>query len=97
VVTGIRASQRTSIETKRNATTIVDAISADQIGVLPDNSIAETLERVVGVTGDRFKGSASELSIRGLGPFLGFATINGRDISTGGGNRSVSFQQFPRS
>jgi TonB-dependent receptor len=95
VVTGIRASQRTSIETKRNATTIVDAISADQIGVLPDNSIAETLERVVGVSGDRFKGSASELSIRGLGPFLGFATINGRDISTGGGNRSVSFQQFP--
>jgi len=95
VVTGIRASQRTSIETKRNATTIVDVISADQIGVLPDNSIAETLERVVGVTGDRFKGSASELSIRGLGPFLGFATINGRDISTGGGNRSVSFQQFP--
>jgi TonB-dependent receptor len=95
VVTGIRASQRTSIETKRTATTIVDAISAEQIGVLPDNSIAETLERVVGVTGDRFKGSASELSIRGLGPFLGFATINGRDISTGGGNRSVSFQQFP--
>src|SRR6266566_4630017 len=51
VVTGIRASQRTSIETKRTATTIVDAISAEQIGVLPDNSIAETLERVVGVTG----------------------------------------------
>ncbi|HEX4737078.1 MAG TPA: TonB-dependent receptor [Allosphingosinicella sp.] len=95
VVTGIRATQRSSIQVKRDATTIVDAISANEIGVLPDNSIAETLERVVGVSGDRFKGSASELSIRGLGPFLGFATINGRDISSGGGNRSVSFQQFP--
>ena len=95
VVTGIRASQRSSIATKREATTIVDAISANDIGALPDNSVAETLQRVVGVTGDRFKGSASELSIRGLGPFLALATINGRDISSGGGNRSVSFQQFP--
>lgn len=95
VVTGIRATQRNSAEVKRNATVIVDAIVNEEIGALPDNSVAETLERIVGVTADRFKGSASEISIRGLGPYLGFSTLNGREVSSGSGDRAVSFQQFP--
>jgi iron complex outermembrane receptor protein len=95
VVTGIRATQRNSTAVKRNATVIVDAIVNEEVGALPDNSVAETLERIVGVTADRFKGSASEISIRGLGPYLGFSTLNGREVSSGSGDRAVSFQQFP--
>ncbi|MDB5458201.1 MAG: TonB dependent receptor [Caulobacter sp.] len=95
VVTGIRATQRSSAETKRTSAVVVDAIVNDEIGALPDQSVGETLERITGVAADRFKGSASEISVRGLGPFLGFSTLNGREVSSGGGDRTVSFQQFP--
>lgn len=94
-VSGIRDSYKGSINTKRNSALIVDSISLADIGALPDNSVAETLERITGVAADRFKGNASEISIRGLGPFLGMSTINGRAISSGSGNRSVAFSQFP--
>ena len=95
LVEGIRDTQRNSLEIKRNANVIVDALVSDEIGATPDQSVGETLERIVGVTADRFKGSASEISIRGLGPFLGFSTLNGRELTSGSGDRSVSFQQFP--
>ena len=95
VVEGIRATQRNSIETKRNSGLIVDALISEEIGETPDQSVGETLERIVGVTADRFKGSASEISVRGLGPFLGFSTLNGREVTNGSGDRAVSFQQFP--
>lgn len=94
-VTSTRETQRDSIEVKRDASVIVDAIVNDEIGALPDNSVAETLERVAGVSADRFKGSASEISVRGMGPYLGFSTVNGREVSSGSGDRAVSFQQFP--
>ena len=94
-VRGLADSFRNAIAEKRNAATIVDALSSADMGALPDLSVAETLERITGVTGDRFKGNASEISIRGLGPFLGFSTVNGRAISSGSGNRSVAFSQFP--
>ncbi len=95
VVEGIRATQRSSLEEKRSADMIVDALVSDEIGALPDQSVGETLERIVGVSADRFKGSASEISVRGLGPFLGFSTLNGREVTSGSGDRAVSFQQFP--
>lgn len=95
VVTGARATQRTSIELKRNATVVVDGLVSDEIGATPDNSVGDTLERIAGVSADRFKGNANELSVRGLGPTLSFATFNGREVSTAGGDRSVAFQQFP--
>ncbi|MEP9400541.1 TonB-dependent receptor [Sphingomonas sp. VNH70] len=95
VVTGARATQRTSIELKRNASVIVDGLVSDEIGATPDNSVGDTLERITGVTADRFKGNANELSVRGLGPTLSFSTFNGREVSTAGPDRSVAFQQFP--
>lgn len=95
VVTGMRETQRTSIELKRDASVIVDGIVNDEIGALPDNSVGDTLERITGVAGDRFKGNANELSVRGLGPALSFSTFNGREVSTAGPDRSVAFQQFP--
>jgi TonB-dependent receptor len=95
VVTGARATQRTSIELKRNSSVIVDGLVSDEIGATPDNSVGDTLERITGVTADRFKGNANELSVRGLGPTLSFSTFNGREVSTAGPDRSVAFQQFP--
>lgn len=95
VVTGARATQRTSIELKRNSSVVVDGLVSDEIGATPDNSVGDTLERIAGVSADRFKGNANELSVRGLGPTLSFATFNGREVSTAGGDRSVAFQQFP--
>ncbi|MES2337958.1 MAG: TonB-dependent receptor [Pseudomonadota bacterium] len=95
VVTGARATQRTSIELKRNSSVIVDGLVSDEIGATPDNSVGDTLERIAGVSADRFKGNANELSVRGLGPTLSFSTFNGREVSTAGGDRSVAFQQFP--
>jgi iron complex outermembrane recepter protein len=95
VVSGVRETQRSSIEMKRAAPVIVDGIINDEIGQLPENSVGDTLERITGVAGDRFKGNANELSVRGLGPTLSFSTFNGREVSTAGPDRSVAFQQFP--
>jgi iron complex outermembrane recepter protein len=95
IVTGTRATQRTSIDLKRNSGVILDGIVNDEIGAQPDNSVGDTLERITGVSADRFKGNANELSIRGLGPTLSFATFNGREVSSAGADRSVAFQQFP--
>ncbi|WP_423605097.1 TonB-dependent receptor [Sphingomonas sp. MS122] len=95
IVTGARATQRTSIEFKRNADVVVDGLVSDEIGATPDNSVGDTLERITGVSADRFKGNANELSVRGLGPTLSFSTFNGREVSTAGPDRSVAFQQFP--
>ncbi|WP_066659437.1 MULTISPECIES: TonB-dependent receptor [unclassified Sphingomonas] len=95
LVTGARATQRSSIDFKRNADVVVDGLVSDEIGATPDNSVGDTLERIVGVSADRFKGNANELSVRGLGPTLSFSTFNGREVSTAGPDRSVAFQQFP--
>src|SRR5688572_4509000 len=80
VVTGARETQRSSIEMKRAAPVIVDGIINDEIGQLPENSVGDTLERITGVAGDRFKGNANELSVRGLGPTLSFSTLIRREV-----------------
>ncbi|MFC4292819.1 TonB-dependent receptor [Sphingorhabdus arenilitoris] len=96
VVTGeISRTIESSLKAKRNLSVIGDAIIGDEVGDLPDLSVAETLERVVGVTSDRFKGGASELSVRGLGAFLGSSYLNGREVSSGSDGRDVNYGQFP--
>lgn len=95
VVTGIRATLRNSVELKRNTTAIVDALAPGDIGDIPALSISEAIETITGAASHRLKGSGSEISIRGLGPFLGFSTFNGREVTNGSGDRSVNFQQFP--
>lgn len=84
-----------SLKTKRSLTVIGDAIVGDDIGDLPDLSVAETLERIVGVSADRFRGQSSEVSVRGLGAFLGASFLNGRELTSGSDGRDVSFSQFP--
>ncbi len=95
VVTGIRRGIEDSVSVKRNAEGIMEVISAEDIGKLPDVSIAESLARLPGLAGQRVAGRAQEIQIRGLsGDFAG-TLLNGRQQVSTGDNRSVEFDQFP--
>ena len=94
-VTGSREVIQNTIDIKRDATTIVDGLSASDIGDLPALSIGEALESITGAASHRENGGATEISIRGLGPFLSATTFNGREATNGSGDRSVNFSQFP--
>lgn len=95
VVTGIRASLAKSAAIKRESTLIVDSVSAEDIGKLPDVSIADALARLPGVTAQRVEGRDQSLSIRGLGPDFSTTLLNGREQVTVGDNRGVEFDQYP--
>ncbi|APG61544.1 hypothetical protein LPB140_00310 [Sphingorhabdus lutea] len=95
VVSGIRATIQSSIDEKRESAQVYDALSADEIGDLPALSIGEALETLTGAASHREQGGATEISIRGLGPYLGSTVVNGRAASNGSGDRSVNFSQFP--
>jgi TonB-dependent receptor len=94
----IRGFQRSIIESiniKRFSDTMVDAITADDLGALPDLSIADSLSRLPGVTAIRNGGQSSELNIRGLSGQYVFSTLNGREQVSSSGGRTVEFSQFP--
>lgn len=95
VVRGIRSSIASSIAAKRDSTSIVEAVSAEDIGKLPDVSIAESLARLPGLTAQRLRGRAQVISVRGLGPDFTTALLNGREQVTAGDNRGVEFDQYP--
>ncbi len=95
VATGIRQSIEDSLKLKRDSDSIVDAITAEDIGKLPDVSIADSLARLPGVTAQRVRGRAQSISIRGLGPQFSLALLNGREVVSTSGNRGVEFDQFP--
>ena len=95
VVTGSRQVIQDSIALKRDNAQIVDGLSADEIGDIPALSIGEALENITGVASHRENGGATEVSIRGLGPFLSSTVVNGRAATNGSGDRSVNFSQFP--
>ena len=95
VVTGIRASIASSIAAKARNTSIVEVITAEDIGKLPDVSIAESLARLPGLTVQRLDGRGQAISIRGLGPDFTTALLNGREQVTTGDNRGVEFDQYP--
>jgi hypothetical protein len=95
VVTGIRKSIETSVTTKRESDSIVEAISAEDLGKLPDTSIAESLARLPGLTAQRVEGRDQVISIRGLAPKFGVTLLNGREMVSTGDNRSVEYDQFP--
>ncbi|MDO7085822.1 TonB-dependent receptor [Pseudocolwellia sp. AS88] len=94
-IVGTRRTIQNQIAIKREATTVVDGLSASDIGDLPALSIGEALETITGASSHRENGGATEISIRGLGPFLSATHINGREATNGGGDRSVNFSQFP--
>lgn len=94
-VTGFRGSIIKSLNTKRYSDTVVDAISADDIGGLPDVSIADSLTRLPGVTSVRVDGQSSELNVRGLSGGFVFSTLNGREMVSTSGGRAIQFDIFP--
>jgi len=94
-VTGIRHSIETAIETKQSSTSIVEAISAEDLGKLPDISIAESIARLPGLSAQRVGGRAQVISVRGLSPDFATTLLNGREMVSTGDNRSVEFDQYP--
>ncbi|WP_213982028.1 TonB-dependent receptor [Sphingomonas sp. dw_22] len=103
VVTGIRASLERSIEIKRDSPGIVDAISAEDIGKFPDTNLAESLQRIPGVSINRTNGEGSQVTVRGFGPTYNLVTLNGRQLATsnvsvvGGDENADSAQGTSRS
>lgn len=93
-VIGIRASLQSAMDTKRNATGVVDAINAEDIGKFPDSNLAESLQRITGVSIDRRDGEGSQVTVRGFGGGNNLVTLNGRqlpaaDVPLGGGNQGT--------
>jgi iron complex outermembrane receptor protein len=82
VVTGIRASLRESLETKRNASTIVDAITAEDVGKFPDKNVAEALQRVPGIVVNREFGEGERVNLRGTAANLTRTLLNGHALAT---------------
>ena len=83
MVTGIRASMERAMDVKRGASGVVDAISAEDMGKFPDTNLAESLQRITGVSIDRNNGEGSRITVRGFGPDYNMVTLNGRTMPTG--------------
>lgn len=94
-VTGIRRGIENAIAAKQDATSVVEVISAEDIGKLPDVSIAESLARLPGLAAQRVAGRAQVISVRGLSPDFATTLLNGREVVSTGDNRSVEFDQYP--
>ena len=82
VVTGVRASLERSIAIKRDSNGVVDAISAEDIGKFPNTNLAESLQRITGVSIDRVNGEGSTVTVRGFGAQYNLVTLNGRQLAT---------------
>lgn len=95
VVTGFRQSLRTAINEKRNADRVVESLAAEDLGKLPEASIAEALARLPGLTTNRDRGNGTQISIRGMGPNLVNTLLNGREIVSAEGSRNIRYEQFP--
>src|SRR5256885_838147 len=96
VVTGFRASLQNAINKKKKADQIVESVSAEDIGKLPDASIGEAIARLPGLAAQRtFSGRASYISIRGFGPDFSTTLLNGREQTSTGDNRAVEYDQYP--
>ncbi|MCJ8191594.1 TonB-dependent receptor [Sphingomicrobium aestuariivivum] len=95
VITGIRASLENSVAAKKANTSIVEVVSAEDIGKLPDVSIAETLSRLPGLATQRLDGRANVVSIRGLAPDFTTTLLNGREQVSANNNRGVELDQYP--
>lgn len=82
VVTGIRASLQQAMDIKRSAQGVVDAISSEDMGKFPDTNLAESLQRITGVSIDRSNGEGSTVTVRGFGPEFNLVLLNGRQMPT---------------
>ncbi|MDG6077619.1 TonB-dependent receptor [Erythrobacter litoralis] len=95
IVTGFRRSLETAVAEKRNSDQILESVTAEDIGKLPDNSIGESIARLPGVTSQRANGRSNVIAIRGLGPDFSQTLLNGREQTSTGDARAVEFDQYP--
>ena len=108
VVTGLRNSLENSMGIKRDTVGVVDAISAEDIGKFPDTNLAESLQRITGISIERRNGEGAQITARGFGPGYNMVTLNGRQIpgadafangdsitgGVGAGTRGFNFAQL---
>ena len=95
VVVGIRGSLMRAQDQKMDETSIVEALSAEDIGKLPDSSIAESLARLPGLAGERVNGRTSGIAIRGFKEDFTGTSLNGRELIGIGDNRGVEYDLYP--
>ena len=95
VVSGIRASVRSALSVKENSNSMVEVVASEDIGKLPDTTIAESLARLPGLAAGLDRGNASQIVARGMGErFIG-ATLNGRELASSEPNPAERYEQFP--
>lgn len=95
VVKGVRMSLADALESKRASDLVVETISSDNIGQLPDVTIAESLIRLPGINGARDRGNESQAVIRGMGPRLVLGLVNGREVASSEPGRNVRWEIYP--
>tara|TARA_R110002167_G_scaffold34573_1_gene110325 strand:+ start:116945 stop:119935 length:2991 start_codon:yes stop_codon:yes gene_type:complete len=93
-VTGIMSSLSRSMSVKRNSSGVVDVISAEDMGKFPDTNLAESLQRITGVSVSRSNGEGSQITVRGFGPDFNLITLNGRQMPGTGNSRSYSLENL---
>jgi TonB-dependent receptor len=99
-VTGIFGSLSKSAAMKRDGTGVIDGISAEDIGKFPDTNLAESLQRITGVSIDRVNNEGSKVTVRGFGPSFNLVTLNGRQmpnssaLQSAGISRSFNFNEL---
>jgi iron complex outermembrane receptor protein len=100
IVTGIRKSLSDAANIKREASGVVDAISAEDIGKFPDANLAESLQRISGVSIDRSNNEGNQVTVRGFGPGFNLVTLNSRQmpnsssLQSAGISRSFNFRDL---
>lgn len=95
VVSGTRASIQKSQALKQDAVGTVDAVSAEDVGKFPDQNVADSLQRIAGVSVDRSGGESRYITVRGFGPEFNTVLLNGRTMATENSGREFSFDVLP--
>ncbi|PTD18970.1 TonB-dependent receptor [Sphingomonas fennica] len=95
IVTGTRASLSKALDIKRETIGVVDSIAAEDIGKFPDQNVAESLQRITGVSIDRSGGEGRFITVRGFGPEFNTVLLNGRLLATENSGREFSFDILP--
>ena len=95
-VRGIVSSLKRAMSDKKEANIVSDGISAEDLGKFPDLNVAESLQRITGVSIDRSGGEGQAVTVRGFGPQFNTVLVNGRQIATDSAGREFNFDVFGR-
>ncbi|MFN3807933.1 TonB-dependent receptor [Asticcacaulis sp.] len=94
VVKGIRGSLSAAARNKRQSIVGLDSITSEDLGKFPDANVAESLQRIPGVSIDRSLGEGSSVTVRGFGPQFNNVLLNGRSLANDGGGRGFGFDNI---